>query len=152
MSDTCLKHVEQAWKLKTEKSNELFMDQRFEESLAGYEEALFRAELLNNYHRETIRLGIPLLQIFAISCNNIVFTCEEMGLLNKGEKMLRRVIYFLLFHLKKIGANGDEIQCELKMAMMNYRSYTTRNRISVKTTKKVFMDIQDQLSAKHYTF
>lgn len=73
MSDTCIKHIEQAWKLKTELSNDLYNKGKFENPLSSYQEALCRAEVLNNNFVEAKRTGIPVIQIFAISCNNSLY-------------------------------------------------------------------------------
>ena len=147
MSDTCIKHIEEAWKLKTELSNDLFNEGKFENSLNGYEEAICRAEVLNNNLIEAERIGIPVIQIFAISCNNMAYTYEKMGNCEEGEKMLKRVIYFLLLQSNNKALNTKEIQNELKRAMLNYTEFANRNDIEIKNTEKVFTDIQEQFKA-----
>lgn len=144
MSDTCIKHIEQAWRLKTELSNDLFNKGKFENSLSGYQEALCRAEVLNNNLLEAKRTGIPVIQIFAISCNNIAYTYENIGMIVEGEKMLKRVIYFLLLQSNNKSLNSAEIQNELKRAMLNYTEFANRNSIEIENTQKVFSDIQEQ--------
>jgi len=144
MSDTCIKHIEQAWKLKTQLSNDLFNEGKFENSLSGYQEALCRAEVLNNNLPEAKRTGIPVIQIFAISCNNIAYTYENIGMLENGEKMLKRVIYFLLLQSNNKFISTAEIQNELKRAMINYTEFANRNSIEIENTQKVFSDIEEQ--------
>lgn len=144
MSDTCIKHIEQAWKMKTELSNDLFNEGKFENSLSGYQEALCRAEVLNNNLPEAKRTGIPVIQIFAISCNNMAFTYENIGMIYEGEKMLKRVIYFLLLPSNSKFISNAEIQNELKRAMLNYTEFAERNNIEIKDTQKVFSDIEEQ--------
>lgn len=144
MSDTCIKHIEPAWKLKTELSNDLFNDGKFENSLSGYQEALCRAEVLNDNLLEAKRTGVPVIQIIAISCNNMAYTYENLGMIKEGEKMLKRVIYFLLLQSNNNSINTEEIQNELKRAMLNYTEFANRNGIEIKNTQKVFSDIQEQ--------
>ncbi len=144
MSDTCIKHIEEAWRLKTTDANDLFNQGKFEDSLNGYEEALYRAEVLNNNLIEAKKTGTPVIQIFAISCNNIAFTHEKMGRSEEGEKMLKRVIYYLLLHSNNKELDIKEIQNELKRAMLNYTEFADRNSIEIKNTEKVFSDIQEQ--------
>lgn len=144
MSDTCIKHIEQAWKVKTELSNDLFNQGKYEHSLSGYQEALCRAEVLNNNLPKAKRIGIPVIQIFAISCNNIAYTYENIGLIEEGEKMLKRVIYFLLLQSNNKSLNPAEIQNELKGAMFNYTEFAKRNGIDIKNAQKVFTEIQEQ--------
>lgn len=140
-----LKHVEEAWKSKTNTSNTLFNIGQFEESLIGYEQALSRAGVLNNYMEASMRMGIPSIQTFVISCNNIAFTYEKLGRFDEGATMLKRAIYFLLIKSKNVHLNGNEIQSELKRAMLNYLDYAEKNALKLDDVDKVFLDIQEQL-------
>lgn len=144
MSNTCLKHIEQAWKTKTDLSNDLFNKGNFQNSLYGYQEALCRAEILITNLTQAKRTEIPVIQIFAISCNNIAFTYENLARIDEGEKMLKRVIYFLLLQSNNKSINPLEIQNELKRAMLNYTEFASRNNIEIKNTQKVFTDIKKQ--------
>lgn len=144
MSDTCLQHIEEAWKLKTNASNKKFNDGNYEESLQGYEEALCRAEVLNNHLKEVVKAGIPFMQIFAISCNNIAFTYEKIGLVDKGEKMLKRVVYYLIHISKAATLDAKEVQNELTRAILNYTKYASRNDMQIGNAKKVFKDIKEE--------
>lgn len=139
--------TEEAWKLKTETANDLFNEARFDDALNGYEEALCRAEVLNNNLIEAKRIGIPVVQIFSISCNNIAFTYEKMGKTEEGEKMLKRVIYFLLLQTNNKVLNTTEIQSELKRTMLNYTEFADRNTMEIKNAERVFADIQGQFEA-----
>ena len=140
-----LKHVEEAWKSRTNASNALFNSGKFEESLIGYEQALSRAEVLNNYMEAAMGFGIPSIQTFVISCNNIAFTYEKLERFDKGAAMLKRAIYFLLIKSKNAHLDGNEIQGELKRAMLNYLDYAERNSLQLNDVDKVFLDIQEQL-------
>lgn len=141
MCETRLKHIENDWKAKTEVSNTLFRKGDYEQSLNGYRDALERAKILNNHKEEAILLNIPFVQLFAISCNNIAYTYEEMQMKKKGGKMLKRVIYFLLTLVESNKVNPDEIQSELKKAMLNYADYAKRNGLLTQNLIKVREDI-----------
>lgn len=144
MSDKCIKHIEEAWKLKTEFANQLFDDGAYQESILPYEEALYRAEVLNNNMKKAIETGIPYLQIYAISCNNIAFTYEKMADVEKGEKMLKRVLFYLLLKIEQGDSHNPEIQSELKRAMLTYSEYAERNQLAIEDVVKVFADIQEK--------
>ena len=144
MSEKCIQHIEEAWKLKTEFANLLFDDGEYEESIHAYEDALYRAEVLNNNMKKAIETGIPYLQIYAISCNNIAFTYEKMGLVDKGEEMLKRVLFYLLLKSEKSNSHNPEIQSELKRAMLTYSEYAERNKLAIEDVIKVFADIQEK--------
>lgn len=92
-----------------------------------------------------IGIGIPSIQTFVISCNNLAFTYEKLGRFVKGATMLKRAIYFLMIKSKNCQLNGNEIQAELKRAMLNYLDYAERNALELNDVDKVFSDIQDQL-------
>lgn len=141
MSGTCIRHIEKVWKLKTEASNKLFRKRKFEKSLSGYEEALCRAEVLNSHYKDAVGTESPFLQIFVISCNNMAFTYEKIDLLDEGETMLKRVIYYLLIQIKNEQLPIEMVQSELKRAMLNYSQYADRNEMEVKKAEKVFADI-----------
>ncbi|TLP82346.1 tetratricopeptide repeat protein [Maribacter sp. ACAM166] len=146
MSESCIKHIENAWKAKTETSNVLFKEGHYSDAMTGYMEALYRAELLNDYKKEVALTGIPFLQIFAISCNNIAYTYKEMGLAHKGEKMLKRVVYYLLSLYKSDTIHNEELQNELKRAILNYSEYAEKNGLKIENADKLFSNIQEHLS------
>ncbi|UII34562.1 tetratricopeptide repeat protein [Fulvivirga ulvae] len=127
MSDTCVKHIEDFWKNKTKSSTELFNKGSFEEALEGYQEALYRAEVLNHNFSNCLRVGIPFIQVYVISCNNLANTYEEMGQLEEAEKMLKRVIYYLLHMAGNDTLNIEEIQSELKRASLCYVRFADEN-------------------------
>lgn len=140
-----LKYVEEAWKSRTNTSNGLFNEGRFEESLLGYEQALSRAEVLNNYMEAAMGIGIPSIQTFVISCKNVAFTYEKLDRFDKGAKMLKRSLYFLWLKSEDLNLNGNEIQAELKRALLNYMDYSERNALELNDVDKLFSDIQEQL-------
>lgn len=126
-----LKHVEEAWKSKTNASNTLLNAGKLQKSLVGYDQTLSSAEVLNNYMEAAIRIGIPSIQTFVISCNNIAFTYEKLELFDKGATMLKRAIYFLLIKSKNAHLNIEEIRSELKRALLNYLDYANRNALTL---------------------
>ena len=146
MCESRLKHIENHWKAKTEVSNALFRKGDYEQSLNGYLEALDHAKVLNTHKKEATRLNIPFVQLFAISCNNIAFTYEEMKMQKKGGKMLKRVIYFLLTLGVTSTVNSDEIQSELKIAMLNYADYAERNSLHTQNITKIREDVEEHLT------
>lgn len=146
MSEMCLQHIESVWKEKTTSANQLFNERKFKEALMGYEEALCRAEVLNNHQIDAIEKGIPFLQVFAISCNNIAFTYDEMGEIEKGEKMLKRVIYYFIF-LSEGQAHDSVIQNELKTAHLTYKHFADKNAIEPQDQQTVFANIQEHVKS-----
>jgi|GEM_PF-904039 len=146
MSEPCMQHIESVWKEKTNSANQLFNERKFKEALMGYEEALCRAEVLNNHQLDAIEKGIPFLQLFAISCNNIAFTYEEMGEIEKGKKMLKRVIYYFVF-LSKGQADDSVIQNELKRALLTYKDFADKNALEPQDQQTVFANIQEYVKS-----
>jgi len=74
--------------------------------------------------------GIGKKQIFAIFCNNIANTHEEIGQIDKGEKMLQRVIYYFLFLSNKSNVDKSVIQNELKRAYLKYKDFADKNNLT----------------------
>ncbi|MCK0159618.1 tetratricopeptide repeat protein [Allomuricauda sp. F6463D] len=144
MSDPCIQHIENYWKIKTTDSNELFNKGSFKAALTGYEEALYRAEVLNTNFADCIRVGIPFLQIYIISCNNIANTYEELHQYEKAENILKRIIYFLLhFEGNKI-LDSNEIQSELKRASLTYVSFTEKNNLKKLQQEHLFRKLKER--------
>ena len=144
MSESCLQHIEDSWKEKTKTANQLFNDGKFKEALTGYQEALYRAEVLNNFQSEAICIGIPFIQVFAISCNNIAFTYEELKEPKKGIKILERVIYYLLHLSKNDNLNPSEIQNELKRATLTYQEFLGRSGLELENKRSIITDIKKE--------
>lgn len=114
MSDTCMNHIENYWKSLTTMSNELYDRGDFEKALPGYKDALYRAEVLNNHLADCLRLGIPFVQVYIISCMNLHHTYKELGLLREAKSMLKQIVHYLMSLFGQEGANKEEIQSELK--------------------------------------
>ena len=135
MSETCIKHIENYWKILTTKGNELFDKGAFEQALDSYQNALYRAEVLNNNFSDCIRLKIPFIQVYVISCNNLANCYQEMKDLKKADEMLRRTIYFLSYFSEE---NYTEIQRELRKSTINYINFIQKNNLETKTENIVF--------------
>ena len=126
MSDTCMSHIENHWKTLTVTANESFEKGNLEQALLDYTDALFRAEVLNNHQQESLRLDIPFVQVFIISCNNLSATYEDLGNLDEAEKFLKRVVYYLLHITTLKTVKEDEIQRELKKAALLLLNFTKK--------------------------
>jgi len=131
MSDACMNHIENHWKVLTNFANEVFDKGNFEKALSAYENALYRAEVLNNNIRDCIRLKIPFIQVYIVSCNNLANTYEKLGKYKEAEKILKRVIYYLLYLVKNKDVDKDEIQSELKKSILFLNNFANKNKEKV---------------------
>ncbi|MEN7547100.1 tetratricopeptide repeat protein [Rapidithrix thailandica] len=126
MSEFCLKHIEEAWKVKTNLANKLFDKGCFDQALTGYTESLARAEVLNQHRESCKSYGIPFVQVFIISCNNLSNTYSELGLYQEADRMLKRSICYIahLLSLKKKKLDEYiELQKELGRAILYYKEF-----------------------------
>ena len=101
MIDTCVNHIENYWKILTEEANESFNEGNYEVALSGYLNALYRAEVLNGNFLDCVRLKVPFVQLYVVSCNNLANCYQEIKDLKNAEEMLQKVIYFLLYLYEK---------------------------------------------------
>ncbi|TXD48296.1 tetratricopeptide repeat protein [Polaribacter sp. IC073] len=145
MSDNCMNHIEKHWQILTVSNNELFNRGDFEEALLGYKDALYRAEVLNNNISDCIRLKIPYIQVYNISCNNLANTYEELGNKAAAENMLKRVVYYLLQLTVNKELNIDELQSELKLATLAYVNFLEKNNITEDKQKKMITILKEEL-------
>ncbi|WP_440881483.1 tetratricopeptide repeat protein [Tenacibaculum sp. C7A-26P2] len=145
MSDTCVNHIEEHWKALTTESNNFFKKGNYKKAISGYKDALYRAEVLNNNISDCIRLKTAFVQIYIISCNNLANTFEKLNNKKETEKLLKRVIYYLL-HLKtNKDLNIDSLQSELKRATLAYIYFRKKNNLVKKEDEKLFTEIKKQL-------
>lgn len=147
MSDTCLKHIEDYWKVKTEASNLLFNKGNYEEALPGYLDALCRAEVLNNNAFNCQNLGIPYVQLYIISNNNMANTYEELGDIKEADSLLKQNIYFLLHLMSLKKKTQNQIESELKRATLTYFQFTEKTGGAKGDTEAVFKRLQNELSS-----
>lgn len=149
MSDTCMSHIERYWQALTISNNKLFNKGNFEKALVGYKDALYRAEVLNNHIPDCLRLNIPFIQVFIISCNNLTNTYEELGNLEEAENMLKRTVYYLLHLANKKKLNNNEIQSELKKAILHYIQFVEKTNIEKAKQEQLFITLKEQLIENH---
>lgn len=145
MSDTCMDHIEKYWQSLTVSNNEHFNKGNFEKALSGYKDALYRAEVLNNNIPDCIRLKIPFIQVYIISCNNLANTYEELGNLEEAENMLKRTVYYLLHLSANKALNPDKIQSELKRATLAYVRFAEKNNTGKEKQEQLFRTLKEQL-------
>ena len=150
MSELCLHRIENHWKAKITGSNELFGKEKLQEALMGYEEALYRAEVLNNHPLECMQAGIPFIQIYIISCNNLANTYVELKQPQKGENILKRVFHYLLHLASKDYLNTDEVQSELKRASLTLTDFIKKNGGHQKQPEALFAPLKEQKSTRNY--
>lgn len=148
MSETCMSHIEKYWQTLTVVNNELFNKGDFEEALSGYKDALYRAEVLNNHIPDCMRLKIPFIQVYIISCNNLANTYEELGKLEEAENIRKRTIYYLLHLAGNKNLNMDEIQSELKRATLSYMQFAEKNNTGKIKQEQLFKTLKEQLKDK----
>lgn len=129
MSDSCIRHIENYWKAKTSASNDVFNKGHFKDALLGYKNALYRAEVLHNNFIDCVRVGIPFIQVYIISCNNIAKTYEELQQYEKAESMLKQVVSYLIHLERNTIFNSDKIQSELQKATLAYISFIKKNNV-----------------------
>jgi hypothetical protein len=147
MSDACINRIEECWKIKTTASNDLFNEEKYEDALWGYKDALYRAEVLNNYTGDCIRGGVPFMQVYIISCSNVANTYLALGQKEEAGSMLKRVIYYLLHLALQPDMDIDEIQHELKRAAMEYTSFIEKTDGDKQQQETVFQDLKEQVKA-----
>lgn len=145
MSDTCMSHIESYWQALTLKNNELFNQGMYEQALTGYKDALYRAEVLNNNCADCIRMKIPFLQVYIISCNNLAHTYEELGHLEEAENMLKRAVYYLLHLSHQKTINSEELQSELQRATLAYVRFVEEHSTGKAKQEHLFKTLKEQM-------
>lgn len=145
MGDTCMNHIERYWQELTASTNELFNKGDFKKALIGYENALYRAEVLNNNISDCIRMKIPFLQVYIISCNNVAYTYEELGKQDEAENMLKRTVYYLLHLMNNSELNTNEIQSELKRATVAHAQYVEKKSNGIVKQEQLVSAIKEHL-------
>ncbi len=124
MSTSCLKNIEKFWKLKTKNANELFNQGNYAEALNDYKEAMYRAEVLTINNKYCNGTDIPFVQVYIISCNNLANTYQELGNIKEAVEILKRSVYYLLYLVKNNLGNLQEIQAELRKALVHYFNFS----------------------------
>lgn len=138
MSDTCVNHIENYWKILTADANESFTKGEYELALEGYLNALYRAEVLNNNLSDCFRLKVPFLQLYIVSHNNLANCYEKLNLIEKSEESLRKVVFFILYFFEKKLINQEEMNSELKKSVVNYLNFIKSNNLQMKDENLFF--------------
>ena len=73
-----IKSVENTWRRVIKVANHDFTLGNYEMALNSYKEALSSAEVLNCHYKDASQMGIPYMQMYAMSCNNLVCTYEKL--------------------------------------------------------------------------
>lgn len=148
MSDTCMNHIENHWKVLTTSTNEYFNKGKYEKALTGYKNAFYRAEVLNGHIPDCVRLKIPFIQVYIISCNNLAYTYEKLLKYEEAENMLKRVVYYLLHLAGNNTVNINEIQPELKRATLAYIKFAEKTDSGKIKHEMLFRILKEQLLEK----
>ena len=144
MGDSFILSLENQWKTKTFAANELFKNDNFSAAMEGYNIALSKAEALNIHKTDCLRIDIPLVQIFIISCNNIAYTFEAIGDFEATDKMLKRSVYYLLSLVNSENSNPNVIQSELKRATLAYSDFIDKQNGEKRKKNQVFEHLKDE--------
>lgn len=150
MSDSCIEHIENHWKSLTVSNNEFFNQGHFEKALSGYKDALYRAEILNNNIEDCLRLKIPFVQVYIISCNNLANTYEDLGQREEAENMLKRVVYYLLHLAGNPLVKVEELQSELKKATLSYTRFAEKTNPKKDKQEQLFKELKEQLKENNF--
>lgn len=140
MVNSDLRAIEQYWQTLTLSSNVLYNADKFEEVLSSYQCALASAELLNNHLTDCICLEIPVMQVYIISCNNLANTYIALGDFEQADRMLKRVLYYLLHLVVHAQLDQNEIQSELKRAASAYQQFAEKTNME-KHKRALFFDL-----------
>lgn len=138
MSDSCILSLENQWKTKTVAANSLFKKAEYNAAMEGYNNALYKAEALNLHSTDCLRVDVPYVQIFIISCNNLAYTFEALGDFAAAEKMLKRSVYYLLSLVNNKNSEPNVIQSELKRATLAYSEFINKQEGKKLKKDKVF--------------
>lgn len=112
-------HVqEDLWKDLISSANSLFESKDWSAALLGYKAALVQAESLNKMQLACEEEAIPFVQIYIISCMNLSNTYEEMGDFESAERLLRRIVYYLIHLLEERSFCTTTILFELQRATL----------------------------------
>ncbi|CEN47117.1 hypothetical protein [Capnocytophaga canis] len=143
MSDICINHIENYWKLLTEEANNFFNQEKYELALDSYLNALYRAEVLSNNLQDCIRMKVPFVQVYTISCYNLANCYQEVKDLSRAEEILQKAIYFLL-HLYEKNYEKESIQKELRKSVLNYLSFTQKSNVKTSRTDAFLTYLKNQ--------
>lgn len=140
MANSDLRAIERYWQTLTLSSNLLYNADKFEEALLSYQCALASVELLNNHLTDCIYLEVPVIQVYIISCNNLANTYIALGDFEQADRMLKRMLYYLLHLVVHAQLDQNEIQSELKRATSAYQQFAEKTNME-KPKRALFFDL-----------
>ncbi|MFD1629709.1 tetratricopeptide repeat protein [Pseudopedobacter beijingensis] len=132
---------EKHWEEITLLANQLFDRGDYEKALLDYKRALKLVEKLNEDVQNCLRLKIPFMQMYIISCNNLAYTYEELGQLDKATGMFKRAVYYLLHLQEEEHLNKNELYTAQRRAVLTYTDFIDKNNIQ----KQEKMQLLEQL-------
>lgn len=107
MTQYCIQYIENKWKSETNKANKLFNDKSFKKAEKHYKLALIQAELLIQNKSTCDTCGIPIHDIFAISCNNLCIVYQELEDLDKEEEYYNLHFFYMLLQIRLFKSNSE---------------------------------------------
>lgn len=116
MTKFCIQYIENKWKAETNQANELFNNQRFKKAEKHYKLALIQAELLLRNKAICKTCGIPIHDIFAISCNNLCVVYAELKQTDKEEKYYNLHFFYMLLQLR-LNKSRAEVDLNLERSL-----------------------------------
>lgn len=129
MSQIDLLFIEEEWKDSTTTANKLLKKQRGK-ALLKYKSALKKAEKLMSSVHKCLEHGIPVMPIYLISCNNLAETYFLLEQWDKGEKMLKRGIFYIVFlNQKQKGIASEQVLSKgLHRQLLLYKDFCSRSK------------------------
>lgn len=140
-----MNHIKNYWEKLTVEANKLFEKAEYFEAKEVYMNALYRAEVLNNNMDSCIESGIPFVQIYIVSCNNLASTYQAIGEIERANKILRKTLFFLLYIARENVIDLDEIQSEMRKAIINYTQFLNENKLDKSQQVHLFDSIKGAL-------
>jgi len=137
--------VEKYWQQVTLSNNSLFDEGQYESALHGYMEALQSAEVLNLHIGECIRSEVPFIQLYLISCTNLMYTYIALCRFDDAETMLNRMLYYLLHLLENENMDKYLIQAELKRVTLTYLDFIKNTQNVGQTTETLLFKVKQIL-------
>lgn len=121
--------LERQWRDHTDAANTLFNSNRHAEAAEGYASALVSAETLNRHPVSALRAGLPIVQIFVLSCQNLSNALVELDRLAEADALMRRSVHFLIHSIEDKATAADvrdEAIREVGRALIAYAEFVER--------------------------
>lgn len=133
------------WKDLIVRANSFFESSDWSAALQGYKKALGQAERLNTMQVACEKENIPYVQIYVVSCMNLAHTYMELADFESAEKMLRRIIYYLLHLLEVCSFSDVGLLQELKRATLILMSFLAKQG-KADAQELLLQELPEQLS------